>query len=230
MSIHVASCAQAFPLFSLQQVVLQRFLFFDTVVAMGSFDPSDLGRAYFYCRACPRAEQCSAKAWKRASIWGWSEDECRKRLQNHLASSSLHKEEFEAENGLTPEEEAAVAEVVEATVTESDVMEPLPRRQSLPTVPKRKAEPVPPQNAPTSQNVVQQVIQQLVQRQSDAASSDGSGNDQFTVMPYSRRSETVTLRVLEIQRCHDALVRASKAARHAQKLTASASTAFANEA
>ena len=89
---------------------------------MGSFDPSNLGRAYFYCRACPRAEQCSAKAWKRASIWGWSEDECRKRLQNHLASSSLHKEEFETENGLTPEEEAAVAEVVEATVRKSDVM------------------------------------------------------------------------------------------------------------
>ena len=65
--------------------------------------------------------------------------------------------------------------------------------------------------------------------QSGAASSDGGGGE-FAVMPYSRRSETVTLRVLEIQRCHDALVRASKAARHAQTLTASASTAFANEA
>ena len=212
--------------FGLQQVVLQRFLFFDTVVAMGSFDPSDLGRAYFYCRACPRAETCSAKAWKRASIWGWSDDECRKRLQNHLASSSLHKEEFEAENGLTPEEEAGVAEVVEATVTESDVMEPLPRRQSSPIglANKRKAEAVPPQNPPTAQDVAQQVIQQLVGRQSDAASSDGSA------IVTLRRSETVTLRVLEIQRCHDALVRASKAARHAQTLTASASTAFANEA
>ena len=65
--------------------------------------------------------------------------------------------------------------------------------------------------------------------QSGATSSDGGGGDEFRVIPYSRRAETVTLRVLEIQRCHDALVRASKAARYAQTLSASAATAFANE-
>ena len=189
-----------------------------TVVAMGSFDPSDLARAYFYCVACPRSETCSQQAWKRASIWGWSEDECRKRLRHHLANSSLHKEEFACADGLSPEEVAAVADVIEEIVTESEVTEPLARRQRLAPVSKRKAEP------PTSQDVAQQVIQQLVQRQSNAASSDGSA------IVTLHRNETVTLRVLEIQRCHDALVRASKAARHAQTLTASASTAFANEA
>ena len=202
-----------------------------TVIAMGSFDPSDLGRAYFYCVACPRAETCSQQAWKRASIWGWSEDECRKRLRHHLANSSLHKEEFACADGSSPGEVAAVADVIEDIVTESEVTEPLARRKpmapvSKPMAPasKRKAEP------PTSKDVAQQVIQQLVQMQSGATSSDGGGGDEFRVAPYSRRAETVTLRVLEIQRCHDALVRASKAARHAQTLTASASTAFANEA
>ena len=191
---------------------------------MGSFDPSDLGRAYFYCVACPRSETCSQQAWKRASIWGWSEDECRKRLRHHLANSSLHKEEFACADGLSPEEVAAVADVIEEIVTESEVTEPLARGQFLAPVSKRKAQP------PTSQDVAQQVIQQLVQMQSGATSSDGGGGDEFSVAPYSRRAETVTLRVLEIQRCHDALVRASKAARYAETLTASASTAFANEA
>ena len=92
-----------------------------------------------------------------------------------------------------------------------------PVSKPMAPVSKRKAEP------PTSKDVAQQVVQQLVQMQSGATSSNGGGSRREMV-------ETVPLRLMDLQRIDDALVRASKAARHAQTLTASASTAFANEA
>ena len=196
---------------------------------MGSFDPEDLGRAYFYCVTCPRSETCSAHAWKRANVWGWSEEQCRKRLHHHLANSSRHTEEFASSPICGPTEVADMADVIEDIVTESKVTEPQADRQRkvpMAQVSKRKAEP------PTSKDVAQQVVQQLVQMQSGATSSNGGGGDEFRVKSYSRREmvETVPLRLMDLQRIDDALVRASKAARYAQTLTASASTAFANEA
>lgn len=45
---------------------------------------------FFYFEECPRIEKCSAAAWKRASVWSWSERECRYILANHLNRSSCH--------------------------------------------------------------------------------------------------------------------------------------------
>ena len=49
-----------------------------------------MAKRYFYVAQCPEKAFCSDKAWKRAQIWGYSEEECRERLRKHLVESSLH--------------------------------------------------------------------------------------------------------------------------------------------
>ena len=36
---------------------------------------------YYFAAGCPMEAQCSAAAWKRASVWGWSEEEAKQRLK-----------------------------------------------------------------------------------------------------------------------------------------------------
>ena len=48
------------------------------------------GETYFYCAACPCAESCSAAAWKRAAVWGWTLEEAKNVLMRHLTLSGNH--------------------------------------------------------------------------------------------------------------------------------------------
>ena len=36
---------------------------------------------YYFATHCPMEAQCSAAAWKRAAVWGWSEEEAKHRLK-----------------------------------------------------------------------------------------------------------------------------------------------------
>ena len=44
---------------------------------------------YFYIKKCPKGG-CSESSWKKAQVWGWTEEACREALQRHLEKSSYH--------------------------------------------------------------------------------------------------------------------------------------------
>ena len=48
------------------------------------------GQTYWYCAECPCADSCSAAAWKRAAVWGWTLEECQAVLKKHLTLSGNH--------------------------------------------------------------------------------------------------------------------------------------------
>ena len=57
----------------------------------------------------------------------------------------------------------------------------------------------------------------------------GRAPQQLPFHSVSSSSDTVTIRVTELQQCADACYRAAQAAKHAQRLSASAAQAFGNE-
>ena len=47
-------------------------------------------KVYFYAACCPLHHECSQASWSRAKAWGWSEDECKQAVAEHLFKSMLH--------------------------------------------------------------------------------------------------------------------------------------------
>ena len=47
-------------------------------------------RSYFYCKVCPM-QKCSPQSWKKARVWGWTEDEAKHYLIQHLVHSGHHQ-------------------------------------------------------------------------------------------------------------------------------------------
>ena len=45
---------------------------------------------YFKVCECPDLERCSDASWSKAKVWGYSEEEVRNQLHDHLSKSSLH--------------------------------------------------------------------------------------------------------------------------------------------
>jgi len=64
-------------------------------------------QTFWYCQACPVQEQCSDASFKRASVWGWDEAECRQRLYEHLVKSAK-RQELDESDARTLSEEAEV--------------------------------------------------------------------------------------------------------------------------
>ena len=46
---------------------------------------------WYYIDKCPCKEDCSAQSWKKAKVWGYTKNECKKQLEHHLTISTLHK-------------------------------------------------------------------------------------------------------------------------------------------
>ena len=46
---------------------------------------------WFYVDKCPCKVDCSSASWKKAKVWGWTEEECKEQLRHHLTASLLHK-------------------------------------------------------------------------------------------------------------------------------------------
>ena len=49
--------------------------------------------------------ECSSQAWKRSACWGWTEQEARNRLVEHLVTSSKHHMQREEAINLAEEHE-----------------------------------------------------------------------------------------------------------------------------
>ena len=73
-------------------------------------------RTWFWVEQCPRAEECTEQAFKRAKVWGWTEQECRDQLYRHLRTSGLHHLSEEDAGGIVESVEMkSVTSVGEAT-------------------------------------------------------------------------------------------------------------------
>lgn len=81
------------------------------------------GQQFFYVQHCPLDLECSQQSWRKARVWGWTEDECRARLLHHLICSSHHAGHNEEE----------VEAIVETTTLiedfDDEVVRPEPKRQ-----------------------------------------------------------------------------------------------------
>ena len=74
---------------------------------------------YYTMFACPWAGECLEKAWKRARVWGWNEDECRNYLNNHRRYSSKHASRQLAEG----DEAVEQAQIEKLTMTSKEAQE-----------------------------------------------------------------------------------------------------------
>ena len=47
------------------------------------------GVEYYFLEECPAKDTCTAQAWRKARVWGWTSDECLQKLRLHLKNCSL---------------------------------------------------------------------------------------------------------------------------------------------
>jgi hypothetical protein len=164
---------------------------------------------YFYVPCCPSPE-CTTEAFKRAQVWGWTRDEAKQRLITHLMRSGHH---------MLPKEDA---EVIAADVElEEDEYKTKPQEQ-----PQRKRQKGPQQPQEPPADIVHRAVELAVHNIAmgtmacrDVAS--GSGDTSYV--------EHVNIRSGDFMAAIDCTVRATAAARQAQKLAQAASRAFADE-
>ena len=211
----------------------------------------EVGQPFSYFSACCLPESCSNDSFKRAEVWGYTEEEARSQMHKHLARSSLHSSDFG--EMYTAFDAASNCEgLVEDKMTEEQVKEWC--EQNGPSKQKGQSHGV---RGGVSNNQVQQVSQMFSQAKSILKEAK-----EHTAVPMpigaeptlrmltprppselpltlsTRRSTPssssgsgiVRIRETELQVCLDTVKRAATAAKHAQKLSASAAQAFANEA
>ena len=53
-------------------------------------DVLEVGTPWYFVRCCPLIEECSAAAFKRSKVWGWTICECQNQLRAHLGDSGNH--------------------------------------------------------------------------------------------------------------------------------------------
>ena len=47
---------------------------------------------WLYVDKCPCKDDCSSQSWKKAKVWGWTEESCKEQLKHHLGASLLHRQ------------------------------------------------------------------------------------------------------------------------------------------
>lgn len=166
---------------------------------------------YYFFGSCPCPDQCSDAAWKRSKVWGWTEEEARQRLRQHLQHSGLHQQDSS--------EAKMWSESAEVTVQEWATEEKQQHVQNQQQQKRRKTgEPMP---AGDVQSIVQETVRAIVP-------------DMMVRMPKacppSGRSEKIQVRKELLQLAVDALGRAQTAARQAKRLSEAAAAAFGDEA
>ena len=62
---------------------------------------------FFYCKACPKADQCNGPSWKKAACWDYDEAACRLKIRDHLIKSGKHNMDLEEATTLSNEAELA---------------------------------------------------------------------------------------------------------------------------
>ena len=48
------------------------------------------GISFFYCEGCPAEATCTPASFKRAQVWGWTEEGAKAQLIKHLTTSTHH--------------------------------------------------------------------------------------------------------------------------------------------
>jgi hypothetical protein len=215
-------------------------------------EPGDMyvGREFVTVEKCPKHETCSAQAWKRAAVWGWDRTECEGRLLSHLEKSSLHAGEFSAEGWTAQMEVHHYDGYKVMAVTEADMVTASSPTQAASA--KRKTDsstPMGDQAIDAAATKIMERMEKLRARQQPSTPPRGGQSSRAPTviglhptqlqirarvpqqLPFQNvAADTVRVRISELQQCADACFRAAQAAKHAQRLSASAAQAFGNEA
>ena len=156
---------------------------------------------FFYISQCPLHEECSEAAWKRASIWAWSEEQARERLREHLRKSGRH-------SSAKAEDIDVLCELVE--VVKEEWAEPQAKRA------RPAAARAPP--ALDTEAIAVRVAEKAMSS-APLAIPMSTAKDDMVLVPKAQLAAAV-----------DALTRAQMAARSAQRLAEGASQTFSAEA
>jgi len=157
---------------------------------------------------------------EEGAVLGWTPEEAKDRLEQHLVRSSLHK---------MLEEDAKIYVEVMAEPRES-VYEP----QQQPRKKRAVDDGAGPQHDMGA--AIAEAIRQLKAKEETASRSSEAQSRPSSALtplhaPLVRPSQGgVTIRLEQAKSCHDAMSRAYKAARHVQRLCSAAANAFSDEA
>ena len=57
----------------------------------------EVGSVYYFIACCPRGDngKCNKGSFKKAEVWGLTEESCLAQLKKHYTNSSLHYKDFE---------------------------------------------------------------------------------------------------------------------------------------
>ena len=183
-------------------------------VPSGTVPPHVMGRKFFYAKECPYPDECNPSNFKSWEPWGWTEESCRAQVLRHLKQSGKHKEHVPKGESRDSEYEANV----ELLDLEEDVYEE-------PGPPKKRrvdAEPPPSGRGP---------MQQLPALTGDGGSSGSAAGSAFRALDDGiNRGAGAPITRQDLREVTDALGRCITGARHAQRLSAMAATAFNDEA
>ena len=178
---------------------------------------------FFFVRECPLGEECNADNFKKWDPWGWTETECWDKVFKHLCGSGHHK--ANCPSGDNRHDFYKV--IMDAVHIEQDEYEPQQpshkkKKRSRETDPSGAAEGMMPADADGAESRASATAVQaksgmlgLLRMLSDSRSTSSS------TAPVSRQ---------DLRAVSDSLNRCITAARHAQRLSAMAASAFNDEA
>ena len=167
-----------------------------------------MGRKFFYTKECPLPHECTPQNFKSWEPWGWTDETCRAQVLRHLRQSGKHKDNVPKGESRDVECDALVAEMVLSDDEYDDA----------PQVPKRRRTDAPP---PPEPHPLQHMAHAVQQGRAFALLDSGVRGGSSSSAPVTRQ---------DLREVSDALSRCVTSARHAQRLSAMAATAFNDEA
>ena len=185
-------------------------------VPSGTVPPHVMGRKFFYAKECPYPDECNPSNFKSWEPWGWTEESCRAQVLRHLKQSGKHKDCVPKGESRDEDYQASV----DLLELEEDVYEePGPPK-------KRRVDAEPP---PSGRGPMQQLPALVA---GPDGGSTGSGGRAFAALDdgINRCGAGAPVTRQDLREVTDALGRCITSARHAQRLSAMAATAFNDEA
>ena len=180
-------------------------------------------KTFFFVECCPYAEVCSSQSWKKAGVWGESEQEARNAVVQHLVNSGHHK--------LSKADAEAMAVIVPVDSYEEEVDEEQQQHQAKKARWSGLQHSAPSATATSAGGLLAGGLQQLPIGMGglEPLSSISSGMVRARPMPTAAREAKIYMRATEFQAAIDCTLRALHAAEQAQRLSLAASRAFADE-
>jgi len=158
-------------------------------------------KQFWFIHECPCPEECSSQSWKKAQVWGWSEEACKKALKRHLTLSSNHAYTWEEADMMS-----------EAAELETDFHDSTSIDRAQPRTPIGK----PPKRAKVEHTAVEQQTEHDIEAMElELLKQPETGN--------------VVLRAQEFEMIIDSINRVANVTRQAMIISQSAAKAFAAE-